>query len=216
MTKEINPGSLEERVYAILEEEILSGKLKRGVQLRESALAERLNASRTPVRGALHRLAEDGLVELYANRGATVVGISEEDIEDIYDIRIRLEGLAARLAAERMGEEEMNELKASVELSEFYLSRGSDERYGELDSEFHRIIFHTCGSRMLCKILSELHTKIKVYRKFSLSNVTRAKNSVEEHRQILNAIIAKDADKAEELTVLHLSEALKNFKQKSN
>ena len=137
MTKEVNPASLEEKVYAILEEEILSGTLRRGVQLRESALAERLNASRTPIRGALHRLAEDGLVELCANKGATVIGISHEDIEDIYDIRIRLEGLAAKLAAERMSDEERAELIASVELSEFYLSRGTEEKRGELDSEFH-------------------------------------------------------------------------------
>ena len=100
MIIDANSLSLEEKVYMQLEEEILTGKLRRGDQLKETALATRLEASRTPIRGALHRLAEEGLVELLANKGATVIGITREDIEDIYAVRMRLEGLAARLAAE--------------------------------------------------------------------------------------------------------------------
>ena len=112
MAIDSNARSIEERVFFTLEEDILTGKLNRGDQLREAALATRLNASRTPIRGALHKLAEEGLVELCANKGATVIGIEPEDIEDIYEIRMRLEGLAARLAAERMSDEE----KAAAEL----------------------------------------------------------------------------------------------------
>ena len=85
--------SLEQMVYAKLEEEILSGELKRGAPLGEIALSTRLGVSRTPVRGALHRLAEDGLVEIVPNKGAVVVGINTEDLVDIYAIRTRLEGL---------------------------------------------------------------------------------------------------------------------------
>ena len=120
--------SLEEKVYEILEEEILTGKLKRGEQLREIALSERLEASRTPIRGALHRLAEEGLVELEANKGATVIGITKDDIADIYAIRMRLEGLAARLAAERMSDTDREKLTEIVDLSEFYLKKGNDEK----------------------------------------------------------------------------------------
>lgn len=211
-----NVLSLEQRVYSVLEEEILTGKLERGTQLRESALAARLDASRTPVRGALHRLAEEGLVELCANKGATVVGIANEDIEDIYAIRMHLEGLAAKLAAERMNDEHRRALTSSVELSEFYLSRNAEEKCGELDSEFHSIIFNSCGSRMLCKILSDLHKNIKAYRKVSLSDSERAYRSVEEHKKILGAILERNGDEAERLTVIHLSEALKNLKEKIN
>ena len=208
--------SLEESVYLKLEEEILSGKLHRGEQLREIALAERLNASRTPVRGALHRLAEEGLVELCANKGATVIGITAEDIEDIYEVRKRLEGLAARLATERISDEEKENLKETVELSEFYLARQDDKQGGELDSEFHNIIFHASGSRHLCKILCDLHKNIKAYRRMSLSKSDRAKKSLSEHREILEAILSGNADEAERLTYVHIDNALSNFKAHTN
>ncbi len=203
--------SLEDRVYYTLEEEILTGKLKRGEQLKEMALAKRLDASRTPVRAALHRLTEDGLVEQCVNKGATVVGITTEDIEDIYAIRMRLEGLAARLAAERMSEEEKAELTTLVELSEFYLSKSNSDKSGEIDSAFHKMIFEACGSRYLCKILSDLHKNITLYRKASLKTSGRAEKSVLEHREILEAIIKGDGDAAERLTHVHIRSALDNI-----
>ena len=196
--------------------EILSGKLKRGEQLREIALAERLQASRTPVRGALHRLAEEGLVELCANKGATVIGITPEDIKDIYEVRKRLEGLAAKLAAERMSDEEKEKLRETVELSEFYLARQDDKQTGELDSEFHSIIFKASGSRQLCKILCDLHKNVKAYRRLSLSKSDRAKKSTAEHREILEAILASNPDEAERLTSVHIDNALNNFKAQIN
>jgi len=214
MTFTSNPISLEERVYLILEEEILTGKLKSGEGLREIALSQRLGASRTPIRGALHRLAEEGLVELCANKGATVVGITGDDIKDIYAVRMRLEGLAARLAALRMSEEDRAHLKEVTELSEFYLKKGDDTKRSELDSEFHNTIFRASGSRHLNKILSDLHKNIKAYRRLSLKNTDRAEKSILEHREILEAILRKDADEAERLTSIHVEQALLNFENK--
>ena len=204
--------SLEERVYRVLEEEILSGKLAHGEQLKEIALSNRLEVSRTPVRSALHRLAEDGLVTISANKGATVVGITDADIEDIYAVRMRLEGLAARLAAERISAEERERLRSCFELSEFYLSKQNDEKCGELDSEFHSIIFAASGSRHLSKILSDLHKNIKTYRRLSLATPGRAERSIVEHREILEAILAGNADEAERKSAVHIQNALSNFK----
>ena len=216
MTVDINSISLEERVYLILEEEILSGKLGDGEQLREIALSKRLAVSRTPIRAALHRLAEEGLVELSANKGATVIGITRDDIKDIYAVRMRLEGLAARLAAERMSDEDRARVKEIVELSEFYLKKGDDERRGELDSEFHNAIFKASGSRHLNKILSDLHKNIKAYRRLSLKNTNRAEKSIFEHREILEAILNRNADEAERLTSVHVEQAFLNFESKIN
>ena len=213
MTISTNSLSLEERVYFALEEEILSGKLKRGEQLKEIALAERLDASRTPVRGALHRLAEEGLVELSANKGATVIGISDEDIEDIYAMRMRLEGLAARLAAERMSEDDRAKLKEITELSEFYFMRRDHAKRAELDSTFHNTIYNACGSRHLGKILTDLHKNIKAYRSLSLSNADRAERSLTEHQEIAQAIFDKNADEAERLSCIHIASSLDNFKK---
>lgn len=214
MTVDINSISLEERVYLLLEEEILTGKLSDGEQLREIALSSRLQVSRTPIRAALHRLAEEGLVELSANKGATVIGITHDDIKDIYAVRMRLEGLAARLATERMSDEDKSHLTEIVELSEFYLMRGDDEKRGELDSEFHNTIFRASGSRHLNKILSDLHKNIKAYRRLSLKNTNRAEKSISEHREILEAILAKNPDEAERLTSVHVEQAFINFENK--
>lgn len=206
--------SLEEKVYKLLEDEILSGRLKSGEVMREQALSAKLNVSRTPIRSALHRLAEEGLVKISANRGATVVGVTSEDVTDIYLIRERLEGLASRLAAERMTEEEKNELKDSVELAEFYISRNDAEHLREQDTEFHRIIYNASGNRLLCKVLSDLHKNIKAYRKASLQVKGRVEKSVAEHREILEAILAKDSEEADRLTSLHIQNSMKNITEK--
>lgn len=203
--------SLEEMVYFRLEEEILSEKLKRGTALSEIALSARLGVSRTPVRGALHRLAEDGLVEIAPNKGAVVVGINADDLIDIYHIRMRLEGLASASAAERITDEELSRLLESVELSEFYISKNDTEHVKELDTEFHRIIYKASGNRLLYKTLLELHKKIKAYRKLSLAVPGRLEKSIEEHREIYAAIASRDAALADKLTSLHVERALNNM-----
>ena len=106
--------SLEEMVYSRLEEEILTGELPRGKSLGEIALAKRLGVSRTPIRGALHRLWEEGLVEILPNKGATVLGINTNDLVDIYKLRERLEGLASSLAATRITEEDASMLFSQI------------------------------------------------------------------------------------------------------
>lgn len=203
--------SLEESAFLQLEEEILNGKLKCGDTLTETALARRLGISRTPLRAALHRLAEEGLVDIAPNRGATVVGVSAEDLVDIYKIRTRLEGLASGSAAERISDEDLAKLRESVELSEFYLQKNDTERIKELDSEFHNIIYRAAGQRHLFKILSELHRNIKVYRQLSITVPERLKKSVAEHREILSAIESGDAALADRLTSEHVEAALENL-----
>ena len=209
-----NAKSLEERVYFALKDEILSGQLKRGDTLTEISLSTRLGVSRTPLRGALHRLDEEGLIALVPNKGAEVVGVDIEDLIHIYKIRMRLEGLAARLAADRMSDEDRAHLTEITELSEFYVERGDDKKRSELDSEFHNTIFRASGSRHLNKILSDLHKNIKTYRRLSLKNTNRAEKSILEHRGILEAILKKDADEAERLTYIHIEQALLNFENK--
>ena len=203
--------SLEERVFSCLEEEILTGKLTRGTSLGEIALSERLGVSRTPVRAALARLSEDGLIESIANKGSVVVGITREDLIDIYRIRMRLEGLASLIASEKISPEGLKILKESVELSEFYISKKDTERLKELDSEFHETIYRETGNRLLCKTLSELHRKIKTYRKLSLNVPGRLEKSVMEHREIYEAIATGDGSLADRLTSLHIERALKNM-----
>lgn len=209
----INEGvkSKEEEVYRILADEILSGAYERGAALTEMSLSSRLGVSRTPIRAALHRLAEEGLIEFSPNRGAVVVGVTVEDLIDTYKIRIRLEGLAAAMAAERLDEAGKSKLTESVELAEYYMAKGDAEKLKELDSAFHSIIYAATGNRMLTKILSELHRNIKLYRKLSLTVPGRLERSIGEHREILGAILAADAERADALTRVHVERAMDNM-----
>lgn len=203
--------SKEEEVYQTLEEEILGGVHERGAALTEMALSTRLGVSRTPIRAALHRLAEEGLVEISPNRGAVVVGVTVDDLIDTYKIRVRLEGLAAAMAAERLDEVGKKALTESVELAEYYMAKGDAEKLKELDSAFHSIIYAASGNRMLTKILSELHRNIKSYRKLSLTVPGRLERSIGEHREILGAILARDAERSDALTRVHVERAMDNM-----
>ena len=204
-------NSLEEAVYLKLREEILDGTLSSGEALGECAVASRLGVSRTPIRGALHRLFEEGLVKITPNRGAVVVGVNADDLVGIYKIRMRLEGLASREAAAKISPEEKRKLSDAVELAEFYIQKKDTEHLKELDTEFHSIIYKASGNRLLCKTLSELHRNITAYRKLSLSSGDRLLSSVKEHRDILNAIISGDGELADRLTSLHIEAALENL-----
>ena len=204
-------ASLEEQVTATLEEEILTGKLAGGTSLTEHSLSKRLGVSRTPIRAALHTLAEEGLISIVPNKGAVVMGVSRDDLVDIYNIRMRLEGLASATAAERISPEDLAALRESVELAEFYIQKNDTERLKTLDTEFHSIIYRASGSRMLNKTLSELHRNITSYRKMSLSVPGRLENSVREHRAILEAIEARNVELADNLTSRHVAAALENM-----
>ena len=204
-------ASLEKQVTSTLEEEILTGKLESGTALTEQSLSLRLGVSRTPIRAALHTLAEEGLISLIPNKGAVVVGVTRDDLVDIYKIRMRLEGLASATAAVRISDYDLELLRNSVELAEFYISKNDTEHLKELDTEFHSIIYRASGNRVLNKTLSELHRNITSYRKMSLAVPGRLERSVGEHREILEAIEARDAERADRLTSEHIAAALENM-----
>ncbi len=203
--------SLEEKVYRALEDKILTRELSPGEAVTESALSKALGVSRTPVREAIARLDREGLIKLIPNKGAYVVGISEKDLVDIYMIRTRLEGLAARLCAEKKDKGIAAELAENIELTEFYISKGNIEKVKDLDSAFHDIIYRACESRMLSNTLSGLHRYIASYRKLSLTVEGRIQKSLDEHREICYAIEKGDAVGADKLMSAHVERALENL-----
>ncbi len=204
-------SSLEEKVYLSLEEQIISQKLRPGEAVTEMKLSRELGVSRTPVREALQRLDREGLIKLIPNKGAVVLGISEQDLIDIYKIRMRLEGLAARIAAEKKDVEFCRQLGDNIDLTGFYMSKGDIEKVKDLDSEFHDIIYRCCESRMLGKTLSELHRYIASYRKLSLAASGRIDRSLAEHKEIYDAIASGNTDAADELMSKHVERALENL-----
>ena len=199
--------SLADFVFETLENDILSGVYPRGEILTELKLCERLGVSRTPIREALNRLKQQQLVEETSSHSVRVRGISGQDLMDIYEIRLRIEGYAARLCAERITEEELNELRDVVALQGFYTERGGATNIRDADSRFHELVYRYCGSEMLQSTLSELHHKVLRYRKISVEHPDRAHIAVKEHADILAALEQHNADEAERLTVLHIENA---------
>ncbi|MBQ4324885.1 MAG: GntR family transcriptional regulator [Clostridia bacterium] len=204
-------GCLTNRVCEAVEEGILTGKYPAGHALTEMELSQNCGVSRTPVRAALQRLETEGLVRLVPNKGAVVLGISQQDLVDIYRMRMRLEGLAAAMAATRMTDEDKEKLEETVALAEFYVARGDAARLRDLDSNFHQTVYLASGSRMLQSTLTELHRKIGVWRAKSLSDPARVKETTAEHRAILDALKAGDAALADELTSRHVERAMEHL-----
>ena len=130
--------SLGSRVFHMIRENILSGKYERDEELKEKSIGEELGVSRTPVREALRQLELEGLVTIIPNKGAYVVGISQKDIKDIYEIRSRLEGLCAKWAAENITKEQLDELEENIFLSDFHATKGNAEQMVELDNSSTR------------------------------------------------------------------------------
>lgn len=203
--------SLRGRVFHRLREDILSGKYKEGDELKEVAIGEELGVSRTPVREAFRQLELEGLIQIIPNKGAYVTGITEKDVKDIYMIRSLLEGLCARWACEHITEEQMEEMEENIYLSKFHAQKGHLEQLAELDNRFHEILYEACNSKILEHQLRDFHEYVLRVRKKTLSNANRGPKSNEEHEQLMEAIRAKDADKAEKLANMHMINAYENM-----
>ncbi len=203
--------SLRGRVFQKLREDILSGKYKENEELKEVAIGEELGVSRTPVREAFRQLELEGLIQIVPNKGAYVTGITVDDVKDIYMIRSLLEGLCARLATEKITREQLEEMEENIYLAEFHASKGHMDQMAELDNRFHDILYEACGSKMLEHTLRDYHQYVLRVRQKTLANNTRGRASNDEHRRIMEAIKAGDAQKAEQLANMHMLNAYDNM-----
>lgn len=206
-------SSLRGKVFAQLENDILNGKYQPGDSLIETKLSEELGVSRTPVREAIRQLELEGLVQLIPNKGVIVKGISIQDIEDIYTIRMMIEGLAARWATEKISSGELSELKEVLEFQEFYTAKNDAKRLMKYDTKFHDVIYKASKSKPLMHMLSTFHHYIQRARGMSLSTPGRAQKVLEEHKAILQAIMERNPEKAEKLITQHIRNASVNLIQ---
>lgn len=211
-------NSLSGRVFQSIRDGILNGKYKEHDELREVTIGKELGVSRTPVREALRQLELEGLVTIIPNKGAYVTGISEKDVNDIFEIRLLLEGLCTRWATEHVTEEELDQLEEIILLSEFHIKRGniSGEQITDLDGRFHMVLYEACQSRILSHVLTDFHKYVRAARSSSMVSEERARKSIREHKQILRAIRDKDADMAEQLANEHILHAIQNMKKQES
>ena len=198
--------SLADQVFEKLESDIITGVYPRGEILTELKLVETLGVSRTPIREALRRLEQERLIA-ESGKGSVVMGITQEDLMDIMDIRQRTEGLAAYRAAKNATKEGLEELRQITLLQEFYFNKQDVENLRRVDDQFHDKIYELTGSMILSDTLLPLHKKTQRFRLISIEDANRLPKSVGEHHAIYEAIAAGDAELAEELMSKHITNA---------
>ena len=200
-----------QQIFEKIRQDIMDGKYKKGDTLIEQKLAEEFGVSRTPVREAMRQLEFDGLVKSIPNRGVFVNGITHQDIEDIYQIRQRIEGLAAVWAVQKMTEDEMEELQNIYDLMEFYTEKGNIDKVAELNTYFHEVIFKAAKSKFLKKTLINFQAYIQWARYASIKIEGRAQVALREHKSIVEAFRKKDEFLAERLIMEHVGNSIKNL-----
>ena len=198
--------SLADQVFEKLENDIIQGIYPRGEVLTELKLVEQLGVSRTPIREALRRLEQERLIE-DTGKGSRVLGITMEDLEDIMNIRQRIEGLAAYYAAKNLTPEGLKELAHIVDLQEFYFSKRDKEHLRQVDDAFHDMICTLSGRSVISDTLIPLMRKTRRYRRVAIDNWERTTNTMNEHKAIFHAIASRNAELAQELATAHIFHA---------
>ena len=202
--------SLADQVFEKLENDIIQGTYPRGEILTELKLVEQLGVSRTPIREALRRLEQERLIE-DTGKGSRVLGITKEDLEDIMNIRERIEGLAAYYAALNLTPEGLKELTHIVDLQEFYFSKGDKEHLRQVDDAFHDMICVLSRRSVISDTLIPLMRKTRRYRRVAIDNWERTTSTMNEHKKLYEAIAAGDAELAQELATAHIIHAKRHL-----
>jgi len=196
--------SLPQNLFNQLRDDILQGKIAPGAKLTEHRVCKEYNVSRTPVREAFQKLELDGLIQIIPNRGAFVIGLSRQDIEDMYELRKAYEAIAVRWAVERMTEQEFEELEEAYDIMEFYTQKGEAEKMLQINMHFHQLIYSATKNRMLQHVLTsyQIYTKnTKVSSEYIRAYLDEV---LDEHWQIFLAFKAKDKDAATQAAIRHM------------
>ncbi len=197
-------GSNHEQVAGELRQLILSGLLGPGQPVNQDEIAERLGVSRMPVREALRTLAVEGLVQFHPNRGAVVTELSRRDMEELYALRIMLEGPAARRSAENMTSEHLTGLQGLIKEME-RLRDGPRAEWAEVHYRFHLSLYESAGMPRLGRLIAGLRNLVEPYSRIYIRLPERMRQAEREHRDLVAACRKRDGERAEKVLVEHLS-----------
>jgi DNA-binding GntR family transcriptional regulator len=205
-----------DRVLVQIRTAIVEGEIPAGTKISEPELARRYDLSRAPLREALARLERCHLIERTPNAGARVVKLSIEGLRSLYQLREELEGLACRLAAEHMTEQEIAEVRALLDqhLSTQRVREGESYYQEAGDVDFHYRVILGSKNPYLINILSdELYFLVRMYRVQLGMNGPRVSRAFDEHKAIINAIANRDGELADLLMRRHIAASKRNIEQ---
>jgi DNA-binding GntR family transcriptional regulator len=192
-----------------LREAILKGVFKPGERLRQQDIAKKFGVSRIPVREALQRLEAEGLVKIQPYKGAVVAGLTIDDLREIFFLRALLEGTAAGLAAARMTAKAVDSISALLAQMEYLVRHNPDVHVlGDINARFHEAIYKQADSPKLYKMIKELWVSFP--KSSLLFPSERASESLKEHQEIADALLSKDANRAETLMRAHIESVAKD------
>lgn len=203
-------SSLRDRAYAQIKAEILDGALVPGTAISEAERADVLGMSRSPVREALQQLARDGLVEVFPKRGTFVAELTPRDVREAFELREAVEAACARLAAARRSSADLAELDAACDAID--AASTADERY-EAGATFHSTVARAAHSRYLEATFESSQAKIDMASRAAADTIVHHHRELS-HRDILDAIVDGDGDRAAEVMRAHLEESMRSLIEK--
>jgi DNA-binding GntR family transcriptional regulator len=202
--QQVQHKTLHQRVYEALLGLIGAGTLAPGDQLDEQSLSARLGVSRTPLRAAIARLAQEGLVVSLPYRGTFVRQFTVEEIDGLYEVRAALEALAARKAAQRLTADELGTISAILDECQASLEGGDVEAYGQADARFHRALAEASGNPTLVETLDGLRLRIHLFRDLANRDPGLRERAERERELIVDALARRDGEAAGELLRQHI------------
>jgi DNA-binding GntR family transcriptional regulator len=203
----VSPVSIREKVYNVIRNDILNGRISPGERMVETRLAKLINTSRTPVREALHMLEREGLLESTPRVGYTVKKLKWDEVEEICEIRKVNESLAALWAIQRITARQLKNLEKNIRLSENTVRQGNPRAFVELDAEFHEILARASGSKRLlelCQMLRRHMLRYRIESIFGKENVVRA---ISGHKKIMDCIQRKDLKGIDKAIRAHIEQS---------
>ena len=206
--------TLADRAFDQIVEAIVQGSIAPGETINEVSLSARLGVSRAPLREAIVRLEAKGLIHRVPHVGARVINLRLQDLRELFAIREGLEGMAARLAAAAMSDNDLEALESSLEAHRRQPDVASGTAYYQAggDHDFHFRIASGSGNRRLFRLLCEdMYSLMRVYRFRSSTTPGRARQAYKEHQDILAALRRRDADTAEEAMRRHVRQSWSNI-----
>ncbi len=203
-----------DKVYSILSKAIFRGDLKPGQRLVELKLAKLMRVSRTPIREAIIELVQKGLAIPSPPKGVRVAPLpTTEELDEFYDINSVLRGLAARKAARNITPLQIKNLQEIVLQSEQSFGEGSLKEIFNLNKKFHQIIEKSCNNKELLFLLDNVYKRSRERFSEILSRKKRQKESIKEHKVILEALVKKDEELVEQLMKRHIENGKEDLLQ---